>query len=208
VSRWSGKQVELYVGADHAGAADLPAELLAGVHANKRVAVTVADSRVRYFLLAPPEGVASLRDCRLLLDARFESLYGHPPHEWVLQADWQAGRPMLACAMPRALLHTLASLRPVAVRPHLLVLWNRHCARLPATGVLCASRDGMANLLYWEHGIMRLVRQQRHTGAGDPEALQALLSLELARLEAEPPGARFWSGERAPPGWTALEGGA
>lgn len=160
---------------------------------------TVADARLRYFLMAAPEGAASLRDGRLLLEARFEALYGHAPHEWVLQADWQAGRPMLACAMPRALLEESRARRPAALRPHLVALWNRHCARLPDTGALCSSADGMLNLLYWEDGDLRLVRQSRSADA------DALLALELLRLDAAPPAARFWHGAQPPSGWTVLE---
>jgi hypothetical protein len=57
----------------------------------------------------------------------------------------------------------------------------------------------MANLLYWDDTAIRLVRQQR---GGDADAL---LALELARLDAELPAARFWSGAQAPGGWSALE---
>lgn len=214
MSRWRGEHAALHVGArelvlDAGGAATTLAcrpgdwAALAGeLPARPGLAVTLADCWVRYFLLAPPEGVASLRDCRLLLDARFEALYGQSPHEWVLQADWQAGAPMLACAVPRALVQALSPARPASIRPALLNLWNRHCARLPQTGALCAHADGMANLLYWSGSTVRLVRQQR---GADPDAL---LALELARLEADVPAARFWSGAHAPAGWTALEAAA
>lgn len=214
MSRWRGEHAALHVGARElvlvTGAESAPLACRAGdwaalageLAARPGLAVTVADCWVRYFLLAPPEGVASLRDCRLLLDARFEALYGQAPHEWVLQADWQAGGPMLACAMPRALMQALAPSRPASIRPQLLALWNRHCARLPRTGALCAGSDGMANLLYWSDASVRLVRQQR---GADPDAL---LALELARLEAEMPAARFWNGAHAPAGWTVLEAAA
>lgn len=170
-----------------------------------RVAVSLADCWVRYFLLAPPEGVTGLRDCRLLLTARFEALYGQSAVDWVLQADWQAGAPMLACALPRALSQALAPLRLARVQPDLLRVWNRHYSRLPASGALCVNADGLANLLYWDAGMVRLVRQQRHQGAGD---IDALLALELARLAADLPATRFWNGAGAPAGWTELEAGA
>ena len=209
MSRWLAKPVSLHIGAHESVLADavLPArcgewgalaDTLSGAPTG-RLAVTVADCWVRYFLLAPPEGVASLRDCRLLLTARFEALYGHSPADWVLQADWQAGRPMLACALPRALVAALAPFKPASIRPLMLTLWNRHCARLPSDGALCAQADGQANLLYWRAGQIRLVRQQKGADA------EALLALELARLDAEMPAMRYWRGAAAPAGWAPLE---
>lgn len=190
---------------DWSALADALADALAGAPA-ARLAVTVADCWVRYFLLAPPDGVASLRDCRLLLDARFEALYGHSPADWVLQADWQAGRPMLACALPRALLGALAPFQPASLQPRMLMAWNRHCAHLPATGALCSVADGQANLLYWVDKQLRVVRQQKGADA------DALLALELARLGSEVPALRYWvgalGGTAAPAGWTTLEAGA
>lgn len=215
MSRWRSDRLDLRIGAHdialmrgdartelavQAGDwAALAAQLPPLVKPRARLAVTLADCWVRYFLLAPPEGVASLRDCRLLLGARFEALYGHSAADWVLQADWQAGRPMLACALPRALAQALAPLRLARVQPDLLSVWNRHCGTLPGTGALCASADGLANLLYWDGAAIRVVRQQR--GAD----VDALLALELARIDAEMPAARFWAGACAPVGWTRLE---
>lgn len=177
----------------------LGAELAANLPPRARLSVTLADCWARYFLLAPPEGVTSLRDCRLLLVARFESLYGHAPTDWVLQADWQAGAPMLACALPRACLDALAPFRLASVQPQLLALWNRHCVRLPDSGALCAYANDQANLLYWSGARMRLVRQQKGADA------DVLLALELARLDASLPQARYWCGAAVPVGWTVLE---
>lgn len=164
-----------------------------------RLAVRVADCWVRHFLLAPPAGGASLRDCRLLLAARFEALYGDSAAGWLLRADWQAGRPMLACAMPRSLRQALDGWRLASLAPVLLADWNRHCAVLPDTGAWCGSGDGMHNLLYWEQGRLRVVRQQR---GGDAEAL---LELELARLGVDMPLQRFAAGDAAPDGWRRME---
>lgn len=218
MSRWRADKFELHVGARDlsllgggqriglacpAGEWDrLAAELPGYVPANARVSVTLADCWARYFLLVPPEGLASLRDCRLLLAARFEALYGQPADEWVLQADWQVGVPMLACAVPRGLVRAFAAFRLARLLPELLDRWNRYSPRLPGTGAMCGNADGLANLLYWHDGLMRVVRQQRQQHGGDPDAL---LALELARLGAERPQALFWSGPSAPSGWAALE---
>jgi hypothetical protein len=180
----------------------LAAELAAQLPARARLSVTLADCWARYFLLAPPEGGASLRDGHLLLEARFEALYGQAPADWVVQADWRPAGPMLACALPRAAAQCLGAFKVAQLVPALLSLWQRHCAKLPATGALCASADGLSNLLAWRDGTMQVVRQQR---GADPDAL---LALELARANVELPVARFWSGAAAPIGWVALEGAA
>ncbi|TFW36189.1 hypothetical protein [Massilia horti] len=215
MSRWLADHCELHVsargisllrGGERIGLACqagewelLAAELPGCVPANARLSVTLADCWARYFLLVPPDGLASLRDCRLLLAARFEALYGQPADDWLLQADWQAGAPMLACAIPRGVVRSFAAFRLARLLPELLDRWNRYCPRLPLTGALCGNADGLANLLYWRDGLMRVVRQQR---GADPDAL---LALELARLGAQPPQALFWSGPAAPAGWAGLE---
>ncbi len=176
----------------------LAAELAQCLPARARLSVEVADNWVRYFLLDPPAGVHSLRDCRLLLPARFEALYGHSAAEWLLQADWQAGAPMLAGALPRPLAQALDGLRLAHVVPVLLARWNRSAGSLPPSGAWCSAGGGQLNLLYWEDGRLRLVRQQRGHHA------DALLKLELARLDAPLPPARFWSGEAMPSGWGTL----
>lgn len=215
MSRWRGEKMALEIGSRRitliraggpqaltAAAGDWPvlaAELAQMLPAQARLSVRVADCWARYWLLEPPAGIASLRDCRLLLNARFEALYGQSSADWLIQADWQAGKPMLACALPRGLQQALAAYSLKCLVPALLDDWNQHCRVLAETGVWCAANDGFFNLLYWQDGVFRLVRQSRDAD------IDALLALELARLDAEMPAARFWSGEGALAGWQRLE---
>ncbi|RSZ59670.1 hypothetical protein HF313_13035 [Massilia atriviolacea] len=218
MSRWQAENIGVDIGArsivlqrgarrsalNAAGGdwAALGAELAQALPARARLSVRVADRWSRTFLLEAPGGIASLRDCRLLLDARFEALYGQAPADWLLQADWQAGAPMLACAIPRALRQALAGFALARLQPALLHDWNRHCAALPADGVWCAAADGVVNLLVWHKARLQLVRQQPGTD------VEGLLALEMARLGMALPAARFWSGPAAPAGWTPLEAAA
>ncbi|NHZ83836.1 hypothetical protein F2P44_31890 [Massilia sp. CCM 8695] len=179
--------------------AALKAELAQLLPARARLSVRVADCWSRTFLLEAQAGISGLRDCRLLLDARFETLYGQAPADWLLQADWQADAPMLACAIPRGLRQALAGFALARVLPALLQDWNRHCAALPADGVWCAAADGVVNLLVWRKARLQLVRQQ------PGQDVDGLLALELARLGVAMPAARFWSGPAMPAGWTQLE---
>lgn len=210
MSLWRTNSAALAIGAQAltldgkplaAAAGDWPAlaaELAQLLPARTRLSVELADVWVRYFLLDPPAGVNSLRDCRLLLPARFEALYGHGAADWLLRADWQAGAPMLACALPRALAQALAAFRPAQLVPALLGAWNRSARTLPASGAWCAAAHGQLTLLYWQDGRLRLVRQQRGQHA------EGLLTLELTRLDAPLPPVRLWSGEAMPVGWGAL----
>ncbi|NHZ96130.1 hypothetical protein [Massilia sp. CCM 8734] len=182
--------------------AALGVELAQLLPARARLSVRVADCWSRTFLLEAPAGIGGLRDCRLLLDARFETLYGQAPADWLLQADWQAGAPMLACAIPRSLRQALAGFSLARLLPALLQDWSRHCAALPLDGVWCAAADGVVNLLVWHNARLQLVRQQPGTD------VDGLLVLEMARLGVALPAARFWSGPAAPAGWTHLEAAA
>ena len=210
MSRWPAEKIILDIGADGmslagvrlaARAGDwqaLGAELVQLAPKPGALSVRVANCWTRLFLFDPPAGVTGLRECRMLLDARFESLYG-PGADWLVQADWQAGRAMLACAMPRALHQALAPLAPARLAPALLDDWNAHCSALPDTAAWCTAGDGVVNLLYWEEGAMRLVRQQYGAQAG------TLIAQQFALLGAQPPAQRYWSGPGALPGWRLLE---
>lgn len=179
--------------------AALGAELAQALPPRARLSVRVADCWSRTFLLEPPAGIRGLADCRLLLEARFDTLYGQAPADWLLQADWQADAPMLACAIPRALRQALAGFSLARLLPALLLDWNCHCAALPPDGVWCAAADGVVNLLLWQQARLQLVRQQPGSD------VDGLLALEMARLGVALPAARFWSGVGAPAGWTRLE---
>lgn len=215
MSRWRAEKITLDIGSrqvvlNRAGipqvlttvAGDwlgLAAELMQILPKRVPLSVRVADCWARYWLLEPPAGITSLRDCRLLLNARFEALYGQSSADWLIQADWQIGRPMLACALPRNLPQALAVCSLACLIPALLDDWNQHCKTLPETGVWCTASDDFFSLLYWQDGIFRLMRQSHGN------AVEALLVLELARLEAEMPSARFWSGDAAPADWLQVE---
>ncbi|MBC3917297.1 hypothetical protein H8L32_07410 [Undibacterium sp. CY18W] len=161
--------------------------------------VVVADCWVRYFLMELPDEIVSLDDSFLLLNARFENLYGQPAAEWTIQADWHKGEPMLACALPRNLLQALEAYALRSLQPQLVVMWRQQCASLPPTGAWCFVRDGVSTLLYWQEGVLRLVRQLRCAD------VDALLSLELLRLGAPLPTERFWSGDARPLHWLPRE---
>lgn len=98
--------------------------------------IVLADEWTRLFIVTPPPNCVRLEDCQAAAAMRFQALYGVAPEEWQLEADWNACRPFLACAVPHNLLaivqkiagdHALI-LRTVA--PQFIYLWNQWCKAL------------------------------------------------------------------------------
>jgi hypothetical protein len=72
------------------------------------VTVVLADELARLWQVTPPPPAAGPADLEAAAAMRFAGLFGAPPREWTIAADWQAARPFLAAALPNALLATLA----------------------------------------------------------------------------------------------------
>jgi hypothetical protein len=70
--------------------------------------VVLADELARMWQVAPPPQAASPADLEAAAAMRYAALFGAPPAGWEIAADWQATRPFLAAALPRALLDLLA----------------------------------------------------------------------------------------------------
>ena len=100
--------------------------------------VTVADSWARLFMVAPPHNAGRLQDLQAAAAMRFQALYGELPSAWEIQADWQAGAPFLACALPRPLLAALQQiaidnkLHLLSVQAQFVAAWNTCARTLPA----------------------------------------------------------------------------
>lgn len=122
---WMRRHTELVTetslsGDDFASAERLASRLGSVIADNQcshlRVSLILADDLVRLFMVTPPGNASHLQDCRSAADMRFQSLYGDPPSEWRIQADWDADQPFLACAIPDYL---LAAMQQVANEQHL-----------------------------------------------------------------------------------------
>ncbi|WP_206171224.1 hypothetical protein [Trinickia terrae] len=125
---------------DAAGGARLP------VHA------TFGDDLVRYFIVTPPSNAARMQDLRAAANVRFQALYGEPASAWQLVADWQAGTPFLACAVPasfhRALQLAVKAQRGclVSATPNFVAAWNRWRRQLGADAWLATLDSGVLTL--------------------------------------------------------------
>jgi hypothetical protein len=80
----------------------------------RRVQVILDDALARFFVVRPPIGVAGLAELRAVTAARFEDLFGHEASSWSIEADWDARRHFLACAVPQRLVQALREAFPSA----------------------------------------------------------------------------------------------
>jgi hypothetical protein len=149
--------------------------------------IVLSDTWVRSWMVAPPQNAASLADCRAAANARFQVLFGESMADWELQADWDARRPFLACAVPRKLLAALLQaasdnrlvLRTVA--PQFVVAWNRWRASLQEGnwfGVL--GREMLTCAVLGRHGPVTL----REVALPDEAARDQRLFPEILAREA------------------------
>lgn len=143
--------------AEQAASADWLAARLSGMIAEAKcvsqtVTVIVADDLVRMFMVNPPQNATRLQDCRAAAEMRFHTLYGDAVGGWQLEADWDAKRPFLACAIPcmlPAALRAAASERRLAlveIAPRFIAAWNRWHASLRPDKWFGAVHDGMLTL--------------------------------------------------------------
>jgi len=105
---------------------------LADAHcSHMNATIVLADNLTRLFMVTPPSNAERLRDCHAAVAMRFQSLYGEPPHDWKIDADWDACHPFLACAVSRGLLATLqqisadSGLTLIGIVPQFIAGWNR-----------------------------------------------------------------------------------
>ena len=70
--------------------------------------VVLADELARMWQVTPPPRAASPADLEAAAAMRFTHLFGAASGGWTFAADWQAGQPFLAAALPAVLLDSLA----------------------------------------------------------------------------------------------------
>ncbi len=111
--------------------ADLERSLSAARCTGLPTVVVLADGWTRLFLVAPPLHTTCLEDCKAAATRRFQLLYGDTPAQWLIDADWDANQPFLACAIPRAIPTTLQQvanahgLKVIGIAPQFIVGWNQ-----------------------------------------------------------------------------------
>lgn len=97
--------------------------------------IVLDDALVKFWKVAPPANTGQFDDLGAAARIRFDALYDLPVSDWVIQADWNAKAPFLACAVPA---HFLAALgdclnkpkyqptKVVACTAAFIHCWNMH----------------------------------------------------------------------------------
>jgi hypothetical protein len=152
----------------------------------------VGDALLRYWLVTPPRGTASLTELRALVRHRFEALFQGPADGWQIAADWQADRPMLCCAMPAPVLAAIVAAAPATRAPRVeaagIHALARHARALHRDAAWCVLADDDSLLVL--HRQAGVLQRLRHWSGVVPQTAGPRCADELlGRLETQ---ARLW----------------
>ncbi|SFG50960.1 hypothetical protein SAMN05518865_11360 [Duganella sp. CF458] len=213
VRRWGSAAPELLaeqslavVTAGAAGVADaLPgalATLLGGRDSGGLAAnFVLSDELVRLWQVTPPVQAARLADLEGAAALRFYTLFGETPAAWHVSADWNAGAPFMAAAMPRLLKAAIENaaiqqgLTVTAIVPHFVAAWNRHAGALKNEAWFGVAQDGVLALAACEAGKLRAVRHVAMPHGADHYWLTQATQREALLLGLQPPALIQLSGE-------------
>jgi len=167
-----------------------------GVTGCRDVAVVLSNHFVRYIVL-PWSDIVSDEDWQALAQHQFRSVYGDAALGWVTAMAWQGPeRPVLACATPKTVLHTLhatvrsAGLRLRSVSPYFVAAFNFCRRRLPDDGFwFGVVEPGRFSFGGVKRGVWLNVASRR---LGNHEARRLAETLEQEALggESAPPRGR------------------
>jgi hypothetical protein len=182
------------------------AAVLAGGYAGWPLTIVLADELVRMWQVTPPPQCTRLADLEAAASLRFQRLYGDSAANWIVRAGWDAGRPFLAAAMPRALLGALEEgagfhqVKLVEIVPQFVALLN-HCHGALKPGAWFGTlHDNVLTLGAREEGCVVAVRAQALPDSPGANWLAEHLAREALRLNLAMPGRlQLWGA--LPPAW-------
>ncbi|WP_442782266.1 hypothetical protein [Collimonas fungivorans] len=203
---WRVRATITYAAQIAASALQLRLQQLLSEHVprGREVSIVIADRFARYFIVTPPEQVASFSDLQTIATLRFATLFGDRALDWVMQADWAIGRPFLVCALPRALMTTvLTELKTGGwysggMKPESVWVWNDCARRMRASGGWFA-RIGAGHLLLAASagGHIAAVNLSIGSPPVTMDALKALLLRESLRWDRPLPSTLYVSQDGA-----------
>lgn len=219
-SRWRGAAVlaELALDGHAPGAPERLAPALRQLLQGQRglpLTIVLDDALVRLWQVVPPQGATRLGDVKAAAALRFQSLYGEAPAAWCVTADWDAGAPFFAAALPRTLLALLeAAARDahcgiVEIAPQFIHAWNRWHRALKPGAWFALAHEGLLTLGAGDGRRLSALRSVPLPAANDLAWLQAQVAREALRLNLAVPQQVQACGQ-VPPAWTAgaaTEGG-
>jgi len=101
----------------------------------RKLNVLFSDQLTRYFMVVPPKQIGSYADLKTIAELRFSTLFGDKSNDWIIQADWAADYPFLACALPREPIESIRRIldaggwRSQGMVPESIAMWNFHAPK-------------------------------------------------------------------------------
>ncbi|MCH8621743.1 hypothetical protein [Undibacterium sp. TS12] len=92
--------------------------------------ISLDDTMVRYFMVAPPPHARSFKDLHAAATMRLEALFGVASEDWQVTADWQMHANSLACGIPKILLSKISKAAKqsgqhiLSLQPRFIRAWN------------------------------------------------------------------------------------
>ncbi|RZA29427.1 MAG: hypothetical protein EOP92_37160 [Lysobacteraceae bacterium] len=175
------------------------------------MSVVLADELVRLWQVPPPPGAARLSDLRAAAALRHQHLFGTPPLEWRVSADWDAARPFLAAAAPEALLALLETLARehrfhlVEVAPQFVVAMNAWRRERRPGSWFGLVHGGVLSVAAYEGAALAAVRTAVIPAGADRDWLEAHVAREALRVGVGRPERLQLCGA-APASWASSPG--
>lgn len=175
------------------------------------VEIVLDDRLVRFFVVTPPVGTASLAELRSVARVRLGELFGTDAAGFELAADWRAAHPFLCCAIPNSIKQALeqaamsarvfvASLAPLFVRVVNAAPAARHHA-----GWIVVRANGWVTAANLERGVIRLMRSGALDATRPLEPWLAHLALTCGLAVATPLVLDSDQPHKLPADWKQLE---
>ncbi|VXB19767.1 hypothetical protein [Massilia sp. 9I] len=175
------------------------------------LSVVLADDLVRLWQVPPPQGATRLADLHAAAALRHQSLFGAPPLEWRISADWNATRPFLAAAAPEGLLALLESLAReqrfhlVEVAPQFVAAMNAWRRERRPGAWFGLVHGGVLSVAAYEGAALAAVRTAVIPAGADRDWLEAHVAREALRVGVGRPERLQLCGA-APSGWASSAG--
>jgi hypothetical protein len=179
--------------------------------AGQALTVVLSDELVRLWQVAPPPGATRMADLEGAAALRFGALFGSGTGGWRIAADWDAGRPFLAAALPQDLLDGLvraASDRRcslVEVVPQFVAALNRYRAQRRAGAWFGVVHGGVLRVAAFDGGKLAAVRTAAIPDGADRGWLEGHVAREALRVGLERPERLQLCGP-APKDWASSAG--
>jgi len=152
------------------------------------VSVVLADELIRLWQVTPPQEATRMGDLEGAAALRFQHLFGAPPAEWVIRADWDAVKPFLASAAPLNLLDGLQlaaethRFHLVDIRPQFVAALNQWRQARRAGAWFGQVHGGVLSLAAYDGAVLMAVRSSPIPAGADRDWLESHVAREALRV--------------------------